>query len=307
MNDEVGKRQTSGALPVAMNASGYIKGGGRAICRRAQSALRCDVPYRIDLTNPPPDTLTRLADLGALDVDQTPTGLAAVMPDSVDGDALAGLLGVETVRISPAIGRDDGSVWILTPRPVQVGRLLLLPSNIDAPPDARVVRLTDGPAFGTGLHPTTALCLEILEDELLMNLPLSMLDVGVGSGVLALAALAHGVEEAVGIDIDADALAVAEENARLNDMAERLRLILGSPEDLDGTWTLVFANVLAAPLLDMAPSLVRRLGHRGRLVLSGISWSLSTDVERTYQRLGMRTVRTDTRCGWSAIVMESSW
>lgn len=266
-----------------------------------------EVPYRIDLTDPPSDALTRLTDLGALDVDETATGLAAVMPDSVTADTIASALGVASVRVSDAVGRDDGSVWIVAPRPVQVGRLLLLPPNLEAPPDARVIRLCDGPAFGTGLHPTTALCLEILEDELLTNLPLSMLDVGVGSGVLALAALAQGVDRAVGLDIDADALAVAEENARLNDLTERLRLVLGSLEDIDGSWSLVMANVLAAPLLDMAPLLVRRLGHRGRLVLSGISWSLSTEVERAYQRLGMRTVRTETRGGWSAIVMESSW
>lgn len=265
------------------------------------------MPYRIDLADPPSDALTRLADLGALDVDETPSGLAAVMPDSVPSDTLAASLGVDRVSVSPATGRDDGSVWIVAPRPVHVGRLLLLPPDVEAPADTRVVRLSDGPAFGTGLHPTTALCLEILEDELLANLPISMLDVGVGSGVLALAALAQGVEEAVGVDNDPDALTVAEENARLNEMTDRLRLVLGGPEDVDGTWPLVFANVLAAPLLDMAPSMVRRLGHRGRLVLSGISWSLSTDVERTYQRLGMRTVRTDTRNGWSALVMESSW
>lgn len=284
------------------------EGDGKAyLLAGAVGATLPSVPYRIDLTSPPPDTLTRLTDLGALDVDETASGLAAVMPDSVPSESLAEALGVDRVTVSPAVGRDDGSVWILAPRPVQIGRLLLLPPDAAAPEDARIVRLADGPAFGTGLHPTTALCLEILEDELLTNLPLSVLDVGIGSGVLALAALALGVDEAVGIDIDAEALTVAEENARLNEVSERLRLVLGTPEDLDGTWSLIFANVLAAPLLDMAPALVRRLGHRGRLVLSGISWSLSTDVERTYQRLGMRTVRTDTRHGWSAIVMESSW
>lgn len=273
----------------------------------ARLALRFVVPYRVDLSDPPPDILTRLADLGALDVDEVPSGLAALLPDSAATDTLATVLGVSTVTISPATGRDDGSVWILAPRPVSVGRFLLLPPDAVAPPDARVIRLVDGQAFGTGLHPTTALCLEILDEELTLRVPSHMLDVGVGSGILALAALASGVERATGVDLDASAILVAGENAQLNGVAGRLHLIEGTPADLDGTWPLIFANVLAAPLLEMAHALVRRVGHRGRLVLSGIPWSMSTDVERAYQRLGMRPVRTETREGWSAVVVDASW
>ena len=72
-------------------------------------------------------------------------------------------------------------------------------------------------------------------------------------------------------------------------------------------WPLVVANVLAAPLMEMAPPLVRHVSHRGRLVLSGVAAAVAPDVERVYRRLGMRHVRTDERGGWTAIILDASW
>ena len=167
--------------------------------------------------------------------------------------------------------------------------------------------MTDSTAFGTGHHPTTALCVEALEEALTIAVPDSVLDVGTGSGVLALTALMMGVSRAVGLDIDADALKIAAEHARLNNLADRLQLVLGGPDVVDGAWPLVVANVLAAPLIEMAPVLVRRVGRRGRLILSGIPWSLESEVRQTYQRLGMRHIRSETRAGWTVLVAQASW
>jgi ribosomal protein L11 methyltransferase len=74
-----------------------------------------------------------------------------------------------------------------------------------------------------------------------------------------------------------------------------------------GTWPLVVANLLAAPLVELAPVVVRRVGHRGRLVLSGIPSSLEPEVDRAYRRLGMQHVRVQSRAGWSALVLQASW
>ena len=109
---------------------------------------------------------------------------------------------------------------------------------------------------------------------------------GTGSGVLALAALLRGVPEAVGLDIDPDALQAAEENARLNGLEGRLRLVKGGPESVDGVWPIVMANLVAAPLIEMAPALVRRVGPAGRLVLSGIPSSVAREVDQAYRRCG---------------------
>jgi ribosomal protein L11 methylase PrmA len=249
------------------------------------------VPYRVDLPDANAATLDRLIELGAIDAEPSADGgIAALMPDSVTPGRLADALGIANLAISPAIGRDDDSVWVLSLRPIRPG-----------------LTLRDTPAFGTGLHPTTALCLEALEEVMEAGIPDSMLDVGIGSGVLALRALMLGVPGALGLDTDHEALHAASENARLHGLGDRLRLVHGGPESVTGTWPLVLANVLAAPLIEMAPTLVRRIGHHGHLVLSGISSSTGRDVERAYSRLGLRRLRVRSSAGWVAIELQATW
>ena len=254
----------------------------------AKWAYPAGVPYRIDISCPPHDSLEHLVALGALDIEEVNDRLAAIFPDGVTPEAVARALGVASVAVSPAVGRDDESVWRLSPH-------------------AGSLRMTDSKVFGSGHHPTTVLCVEAIEEALTGAVPDSLLDVGTGSGVLALTALQLGVPRAVGLDIDADALRVAAENARLNNMGDRLQLVLGGPDAVNGSWPLVVANVLAAPLMEMAPVLVRRVGHHGRLILSGIPWSVESEVRQTYQRLGMRHIRSETRAGWTVLVVEASW
>lgn len=299
----------------------------------------CLMPYRIDLRGAAADVFDRLVELGAIDIEavegverghdgdrESDGGVAAIMPDSIGADAIAQALGLAIghVRVTPARGRDNESIWVLSPRPVRAGRLRIVPANwpLDANADADAaadadadtvaltLRMIDGPAFGTGLHPTTALCLEALDDELTAwppDQPKRLLDVGTGSGVLALAALAASVPSVVAIDIDADAVRVAAENARLNGMSSRLHLVLGGPEALGGSWPLVVANVLTAPLIDMAPILARRVGRSGRLVLSGIRSSLAADVGQAYRHVGMRLMRSQERDGWTALTLYATW
>jgi ribosomal protein L11 methyltransferase len=264
------------------------------------------VPYRLDLPNRRDDVLDRLVELGALDVELSHDGgIAALMPDSVTPEQVAAALGVDDISISPAVARDAASVWVLSPRSIFVGRLRIVPAHIEAERDA--LRLIDAPAFGTGLHATTALCLEALDEIVRIAPPDAVLDVGTGSGVLALAALMLGVPGALAIDIDDEALRVAAENARINGMEDRLELAHGGPETVAGMWPLVLANVLAAPLIEMAPALARRVGHHGHLVLSGIPASVEPDVAAAYCHLGMRRVGVKSRAGWVALVLRASW
>ena len=263
------------------------------------------MPYRVDLDHAPADAIDRLIDFGALDVEATDHHIAALLPDDVDVEQVQAALGRDDVRVTPARGRDGNSVWILHPRPVRIGHLHLFPASW--PESTGGLRLTDDAAFGTGLHPTTALCLERLEEELATAPVASVLDVGTGSGVLALAALLAGVPEAVAIDIDADALRVAADNAHLNGLASRLRLVHGGPDVVSGVWPLVVANILTAPLIDMAPALAQKLGHNGRLILSGIRASLAAEVEFAYKRPGLRPIEKHTREGWTALTFQASW
>jgi len=281
------------------------------ISRFGRQTLRLSVPYRIDLhdiRSDGPRALDALIALGALDIDcPRHDAMAVLMPDRVTPEQVAFALGIDAkaMAISPANGRDEGSVWVLAPRPISVGRLRIVPAETEGQPD--VLRLVDAPVFGTGLHPTTALCLEVLEEEVRIALPDAVLDVGTGSGILALAALMLGVPRASAVDIEDEALSVAAENARLNGLTDRLQLTRGGPDAVAGTWPLVLANVLAAPLIELAPALVRRLGHRGLLVLSGIPDSLEREVDAAYRRLGMHYVRTQARSGWVALIMRASW
>jgi ribosomal protein L11 methyltransferase len=264
------------------------------------------VPYRVDLPIADDKSLDRLVDLGARDAEPASDGgFAALMPDTVAPDDLARALGLRSLVVTRATPRDAESVWVLQPRPVRVGRLRIVPENARA--HSGDLRLIDSPAFGTGLHPTTALCLEALQDIVSVESPTSMLDVGTGSGVLALAALLLGVSHATGIDIEEDAIRTAGENARLNGLIARLELLQRSPQALTGTWPLIVANVLAAPLIEMAPALVRRLAHHGTLVLSGIPSSAEQDVSHTYVHFGMRHRRSISHSRWVAIEMQASW
>lgn len=263
------------------------------------------MPYRIDISSPPPDALDRIVQLGALDIECVGGGIAAILPDGVDEDSVGVALGGASFTISAAVARDSGSVWLLSPRAVRIGSVLIAQPDIAAPPEA--LRLNDSEAFGTGHHPTTALCIETMEEILAFEPVECVVDIGTGSGILALAALKMGVGKAVGLDIDADALKAAADNARLNDLEDRLQLVFGGPAVLQGNWPLVIANILAAPLMEMAPSIVRLLARRGRLILSGIPWSLASEVRQVYEHLGVRQVASRERDGWTVLTSQATW
>lgn len=263
------------------------------------------MPYRLDLADPPDDALDRLLAFGALDIETVAGGVAVLLPDGVPPGAVASSLGARAVAVSPGVARDDGSTWVLTPRPFRAAGLTIVPADQPAP--AGALRLVDGPAFGTGLHPSTALCLEALDGILRAGPPASLLDVGTGSGILALAALLRGVPEAVGLDVDPAAVRAAGENAHLNGLDHRLRLVPGDATAVEGAWPVVLANIAAAPLIEMAPILVRRLASRGRLVLAGVHDGVSADVVRAYRTAGLHHRGTECRAGWAALRFDAGW
>ena len=199
--------------------------------------------------------------------------------------ALAGAFGPATaarVELETLEDRDWERAWMDHFRPMRFGRhLWVVPTGMEAPADPRavVLDLDPGLAFGTGTHPTTALCLEWLDGH--PPAGQGVLDFGCGSGILAIAALRLGAARALGTDIDDQALWASRENAARNGVAERLDLC--RPEVLpESPVDLLLANILANPLIELAPRLAGLVRPGGRLLLSGILAEQADSVMAAY-------------------------
>ncbi|CAM2945074.1 50S ribosomal protein L11 methyltransferase [Cupriavidus taiwanensis] len=163
--------------------------------------------------------------------------------------------------------------------PIRVGeRIWVVPSWHDAPePDAVVLELDPGLAFGTGSHPTTRLCMQWLEQNLTPGE--TVLDYGCGSGILAIVARKLGAGDTVGIDIDPNAVEASRYNAERNHVEASFAL----PESVsDASYDLVVANILSNPLKLMAAMLSARVRAGGRLVLSGVLERQAEEVAAAY-------------------------
>ena len=197
---------------------------------------------------------------------------------------LAQLLGAhitEFATVRAIESRDWERVWLKDWKPMRFGRRLwVCPTEAPAPEDAEavVVRLDPGLAFGTGTHPTTALCLQMLD-----GMPLTdraMIDYGCGSGILGIAALKLGAASVIAVDLDPQALVATRENAVRNGVADRLE-IQGVPPRLEAT-SCVFANILADPLIELEPVLGAACLPQADLFLSGLLKSQAYAVKAAY-------------------------
>jgi ribosomal protein L11 methyltransferase len=190
--------------------------------------------------------------------------------------------------------------------PLHVGtRLLIRPSWSEQSPDdaAVVLTLDPGRAFGTGTHATTALCLEVvarLADG--PAPPRRVLDVGAGSGILALAAAALGAETVLACEIDREACQVAAENVAANGFAAQIAVTTTPLEQLAGAFDLVLANILAGENIRLAPHFLARLAPGGHLVLSGILNEQEPQVAAAFGRLPLTLLAIDRRDEWSCLL-----
>jgi len=159
--------------------------------------------------------------------------------------------------------------WMDNFHPMKFGkRLWICPSWLEIPePEAVNVMLDPGLAFGTGTHPTTALCLTWLDSLDLVGK--TVVDFGCGSGILSLAALKLGATKVIGIDIDPQALQASLANAKRNHVEDRLELYLPKDQPLFKA-DVVVANILAGPLRELAPTIIEFVGDNGVLALSGV-------------------------------------
>lgn len=174
--------------------------------------------------------------------------------------------------------------WLEHFHPLRFGRRLwVCPTDQDPPADdAVIVRLDPGLAFGTGTHPTTALCLEWLDGATVTGK--TLIDYGCGSGILAVAAAKLGAATVHAVDIDPQALTATRDNAERNGVGQRIHT--GLPDTVGDTVAeVVVANILAGPLIELAPTLVALLKPGGDLVLSGLLGGQADAVESAYAQI----------------------
>ena len=187
--------------------------------------------------------------------------------------------------------------------PIFIGeKLVICPSWMDNDSKGRKKLIIDpGMAFGTGVDETTRLCLEALER---MNIKgCSVLDIGCGSGILAIGALLLGASSALGIDIDKTAVNIAKENSVLNTVSDRSMFIHGNPVALiSETYDIVCANISADTILSLLPEFPRFLKNNGTLILSGIIENREQDVIDALLDIGLSIVECNKENGWSCIV-----
>jgi ribosomal protein L11 methyltransferase len=216
-------------------------------------------------------------------------------PDAASSDVarnlgrLAACLGAEAgaaARVKPIADREWERVWLADWKSMRFGRRLwVCPHAAEPPqdPEAVVVRLDPGLAFGTGTHPTTALCLQILD-----SLPVAgrrVIDYGCGSGILGIAALKLGAVHVTAVDLDPQALIATRDNAIRNGVSSSIDVQgVEAADDAGGLRPAhcVLANILAGPLIELAPTLTAACEPGGYLVLSGLLKTQAYAVKAAY-------------------------
>ena len=208
---------------------------------------------------------------------------------------------------------DWANNWKQYFKPARIGkRLVIKPTweTFSPEPGDLIIELDPGMAFGTGTHATTRLCLEALEQLFSGEgpwgkdrgpTPTTVLDVGTGSGILAIAAVKLGGRRIVGLDIDPRAVEVARENLLLNGVDHKVELGTTPLTEVEGTFDVVLANILAEELVRLATPLVSRLVPGGTLVLSGILTEREEFVLSGFAGHGVTLIATTRHDEWSCL------
>lgn len=220
------------------------------------------------------------------DMDKTITYLKSIHPDKNN----------MAYKLEQLEDKDWEREWMDNFHPMKFGeRLWICPSWREVPdPTAVNVMLDPGLAFGTGTHPTTALCLTWLDGLDLVGK--TVVDFGCGSGILSLAALKLGAKKVIGIDIDPQALQASKANAERNGIADRLELFL--PKDQPSFKAdVVVANILAGPLRELAPTIIEFVAPNGQLALSGVLEEQANELQNIYSQW----------CEMDAIAVQDEW
>ena len=250
-----------------------------------------------------------LWEVGVLGIEERPieggdVQLRAGLSPGADVGAVVAALG-ERWPAGVEVVEDDAwlDAWQAHATPVEVGeRLLVVPTWVPRVPvrgDRVVIDLPPHRAFGSGAHPTTRLALEQLER--LVRPGATVLDVGCGSGLLAVAAARLGASCVVAVDVDPEAVRATAATAAANGVSGAVEVSVGPVAEVDGPFDVVVANIVLPVLLELLPAMVARVGARGTLLLSGV---LDEQVDALVEACGAEGAparRVGSTDGWSAV------
>ncbi|WMJ22140.1 50S ribosomal protein L11 methyltransferase [Paludicola sp. MB14-C6] len=212
-------------------------------------------------------------------------------------------LGRLTIETSNVNEEDWSTAWKKYYHPTKIGkRLVVVPcwEKYTLANNEVQVTLDPGMAFGTGTHETTRLCMQLLED--CVKEDTTMLDIGTGSGILAITALLLGAKQAVGVDIDELSVKVAQENADLNHVGEKIELVCGDlTEKISGTYDVVCANIVADVIIRLSKDVKNFMHQNSILLVSGIIDERCDEVIAALQQANLNIVEKITENGWVAM------
>jgi ribosomal protein L11 methyltransferase len=214
-------------------------------------------------------------------------------------------LGVDDVIDEPFVEVDWENEWKKFFKPRRVGsHFVVRPTweSFDALPGDKVIVLDPGQAFGTGDHPTTRMCLEYLEMQVAPSN--SVLDLGCGSGILAIGAKMVGAGETLAIDIDPIAVEVAKENITRNNVEVKTAVGDVLELQLESRWDIVVSNIISATLINLAPDAAYALRPGGKWIVSGIITQNWSDVKKAAEKSGFTYIEHREEDGWNAGVFK---
>lgn len=208
-----------------------------------------------------------------------------------------------------SVGVDDSDWnenWKKYFHTIEIGeRLAVVPSweDYENPKNRTILSIDPGAAFGTGTHATTSLCLELLEDKITDGI--KMLDIGCGSGILALASVLLGAESAVGVDIDAQSVKTARENAEINKIDDKVEFLVGDLADkIDGKYEVICANIVADVIIRLLPDVDKFMTDGGVLIISGIIDIRKEDIFEAVKQNGFTVAEERYKDNWCAFVLK---
>jgi ribosomal protein L11 methyltransferase len=222
--------------------------------------------------------------------------------------AIANLISFGTLRYTFHFGRSF--IERSFEKPLQVSRRVILKPprcSVDMIEERVVVSIEKGASFGGGEHPTTRLAIQLIDDAL--DQPFwqekqkkcKAIDIGTGSGILAIVAAMLGVNFVIGIDTDPCSIYEAQENILTNQLSDRVQIRNKPLPQIDEKFDLVFANLRTPTLIALRRDLDKKLNEKSLLIFSGIKTEEVDHVCEPYQKMGFRTVENRTEKGWSAI------